>query len=157
MIRKLQKSDKKQLLKLFWEFNRYNKENLVPRNLQPFHKYKNPKKTFSRGVNDYISKKKFIVFVADINGKLVGYCAARLIGKPDRVLNKQATIEDWFVQEPYRKLGLGRALFRALIREAKKQRCTHARLDVLTTNKKAQRIYHKYGFIDNTIEMCRKL
>ena len=43
------------------------------------------------------------------------------------------------------------------IEEVKKLGCTHVRLDTFTSNKKAQDIYHKYGFIDNTIEMYKKI
>lgn len=157
MIRRLQKSDRDQLIKLFWEFNRYNKENLVSKDLQPFHEYKNPREAFAQGADDYINKEKFVVFVADIDGELVGYCSAKIIDKPDKVLNKEAAVEDWFVTDSFRGKKIGKDLFDTMAAEVKKRGCTHIRLDTFTTNKKAQDIYHKYGFIDNTIEMYKKI
>ena len=157
MIRRLRKADREQLIKLFWEFNRYNKENLVSKDLRPFHEYKNPKQAFAQGADDYINKEEFVVFVAEIDGRLVGYCAAKIIDKHDRILNKEAAVEDWFVIDTFRGKKIGEKLFDATVAEVKKRGCTHIRLDTFTSNKKAQDIYHKYGFIDNTIEMYKKI
>src|SRR3990167_6057190 len=40
MIRRINNSDKKSLIKLFKEFHEFNNSNLVSDNLRPFHEYK---------------------------------------------------------------------------------------------------------------------
>lgn len=157
MIRKLQKTDRDQLLKLFWEFHKYSKKDLVSKALQQFHEYKDIEKVYQRDVDFYIRKDEFEVFVAEADGLLVGYIAAKLINRPYRVLDKEAYIEDWFVVKEHQGKGLGEELFKTLTEELKRIGRTHIRLDTFTTNKKAQDIYHKYGFVDNTIEMYKKI
>lgn len=157
MIRRLQKTDREQLIELLWEFDRYNEDNLLSAELKPFHEYKNTNAVFERDADEYISKEEFIVFVAEVDGKLVGYSTAKLSKKPDRVLDKEAYIEDWFVREDYRGQGLGEELFKSLIDEIKKRGCTHIKLDAFVSNKKAIDIYHKSGFIDETIVMYKKV
>lgn len=157
MIRRLQKTDREQLIKLFFEFNRYNKDKLLSSELKPFHEYKNTKAVFERDADEYINKEEFIVFVAKVDGKLVGYSAAKLSDKPDRVLDKEAYIEDWFVRKDYRGQGVGKELFKTLVDEVKKRGCTHIKLDAFVNNKKAIDIYHKSGFIDETLVMYKKI
>lgn len=157
MIRRLQKTDREQLIKLFFEFNRYNKDKLLSGDLKPFHEYKNPKEVFERDADEYINKQEFIVFVAEVDSQLVGYSAAKLTDKPNRVLDKEAYIEDWFVKEEYRGQGLGEELFKALVDEVKKKGCTHIKLDAFVSNKKAIDSYHKHGFIDETLVMYKKI
>ena len=156
MIRKVQKSDREQLIKLFWEFTKNSKRNFISEDLSQFDEYKNQEATYNKDADDYCAG-KFVVVVAEENGKLVGYSAAKITEKPERVLDKEAYVEDWFVEEDYQGKGIGEELFDALLEELKRMGCTHVRLDAFTTNQKAIDIYHKYGFIDNTIEMYKKI
>ena len=157
MIRRLQKSDKEQLTELFWEFDNYNKKNLVSAKLQPLHEYKNKEAAFVKGADDYINKKEFVVFVAEVNNKLVSYSVAKLVDKPDRVLDKEAYIEDWFVSVTYRGGGIGEELFDVLVNKIKRRGCTHIKLDAFVNNKKAIDFYYKNGFIDETVVMYKKI
>ena len=156
MIRKLQKEDREQLLKLFWKFTAHSKKNFLTPELEQFHQYKNQQETYEKYADDYCAG-LYIVFVAEENNKLIGYCAAKITERPERILNKEAYVEDWFVEEEYQGKGIGEELFATLMDELKKIGCTHVRLDAFTTNQKVIDIYHKYGFIDNTIEMYKKL
>ncbi|HEY5601324.1 MAG TPA: GNAT family N-acetyltransferase [Patescibacteria group bacterium] len=157
MIRRINNSDKKSLIKLFKEFHEFNNSNLVSDNLRPFHEYKDAESTFTKEAEEYINKEEFVVFVADINGQIVGYCAAKISNKPERVLNKEAYFEDWFVSENYKGRGIGKELFEALTTEVKKLGCTHIKLDAFTSNIKAIDYYHKDGFIDDTLVMYKNL
>jgi len=156
MIRKLQKSDREQLIKLFWEFTKNSQKNFIAEDLGEFHQYKDQEVTYNKDADDYCAG-KLVVFVVEEGDKLVGYSAAKITEKPERVLDKEAYIEDWFVEENYQGRGIGEKLFDVLLEELKKMGCTHVRLDAFTTNQKVIDIYHKYGFIDNTIEMYKKL
>ena len=60
---------------------------------------------------------------------------------------KMLYLEDFFVLEKYRKLGIGSRLFDAYIEEAKIRQCTSLKWQVLDWNTPAIRFYEKYGAI----------
>lgn len=157
MIRKLQKTDREELTKLFREFHAFNEKELYSKDLAEFKQYKNVEEQFQKDTDEYINSTDLIIFVAEENGTLVGYACAKIKQKPERIFNKEAFVEDWFVSENYRDRGIGEQLFDALTAEAKKQRCTHLYLDAFATNKKAIAIYKKFGFKEDYVTMYKKI
>ena len=82
MIRKLQKSDREQLIKLFWEFTKNSQKNFIAEDLGEFHQYKDQEVTYNKDADDYCAG-KLVVFVVEEGDKLVGYSAAKITEKPE--------------------------------------------------------------------------
>jgi ribosomal protein S18 acetylase RimI-like enzyme len=109
-------------------------------------------------VRKYMSvNKKAAIFVAEDNGKLIGYIYGQIINKPKMKLGRIGVIEDWFVEEKYRRRMTGEMLWDKLIAWFRDKKCNRLELDVYPTNKKAIKIYHRLEFIDKSIIMTRKL
>jgi GNAT superfamily N-acetyltransferase len=100
-----------------------------------------------RIVDDVFTKKRINLFVSALNEerkKCVGYALyfytySSFLARPTLYL------EDIFVLEDYRGLGIGRALFLKCADEARKERCGRMEWSVLTWNKSAISFYEKLG------------
>jgi GNAT superfamily N-acetyltransferase len=89
-----------------------------------------------------IFQKRVNLFLAIFDGKPVGYALyfytySSFLARPTLYL------EDIFVLEEHRHLGIGRELFLRCVREAHNQGCGRMEWAVLTWNKKAIRFYEK--------------
>lgn len=113
--------------------------------LAEFEKLNPPDKSAGRRlIRDIYIKKRLNLFVACVNRKLVGYALyyfsySSFLAKPTLYL------EDLFVLEDYRKLGLGRRLFARCVKEAASKKCGRMEWAVLTWNKNAMDFYEKLG------------
>ncbi len=158
IIRKAVISDKRQLLNLFNEFDEYfTIHHLFSEKFLPFTKYKDKNKIFNEVVEDYIQKPEYYLFVAENNKELVGYICGSIKNIDCRVLDKEGSIEDWFVKEEWREKGVGKQLYDQLIDVFQKENCTHLGLRVFCANTDVIKMYHKMGFIDAELRMVKKL
>jgi GNAT superfamily N-acetyltransferase len=94
--------------------------------------------------NDIFERKRLQVFLAEAGAKAVGYALyfysySSFLGRPTLYL------EDIFVLKEYRGKGIGSALFRRCIREARVGGCGRMEWAVLTWNRKAIDFYEKAG------------
>jgi len=132
-VRKAARTDSAGFLKLLLALANY--EHLEPPNLA----------ARRRIINDLFSKKLINLFVAvDKTSGQVGYALyfytySSFLAKPTLYL------EDIFVAEKHRKRGIGKALFMACVREAKRKGCGRMEWGVLTWNINAIRFYEKLG------------
>jgi ribosomal protein S18 acetylase RimI-like enzyme len=159
-IRNLRKSDEKQLLRLAINFfKKEQRGKIVSKRLFPLIEYKDYDNHLREDVKDYMNldPKEAIIFVAEDNGKLIGFIHGKIDQRPKKVLNRVGIIDDWFVEKDYRGKEIGEKLWDKLMKWFKSKRCNCLELDVFTTNKKAIKIYHKLGFIDKVLFMMRKL
>ncbi len=89
------------------------------------------------------------VFVAEYNGKVVGYvfCIISEI-KGSTMLHdmKNVHLEDVCVDEECRRMGIGGLLMGYVTDWARSIGCTHMDLDVWEFNDGARRFYERYGF-----------
>ena len=97
-----------------------------------------------RLTDDVFRRKRINLFVAEEEGRLVGYALyfftySSFLAKPTFYL------EDLFVLQEYRKRGIGFALFRSCIGEARAKRCGRMEWAVLTWNQKALEFYERLG------------
>ena len=80
-------------------------------------------------------------FIAEINGKVVGYGGIWLILDEGHITNVA-------VAKEYRGLGVGNKLVEALILYCKSKKITNMTLEVRESNLVAQNLYKKYGFLE---------
>ena len=106
------------------------------------------KKTFRKYLlEDIIGKRNTRVLVAEINGKIIGYFIGKIKKtKPIIVPKKVGRISDAFVEKEYRKSGIGRAMFRELIKWFKENKIKYVELSVHSKNEIGIKAWQKFGF-----------
>jgi len=132
-IRKAKASEFKQVLELINELAAFEK--LAPPNKAAVNRLK--KDAF--GINP-----KFKILVALADAKIVAYAFyfftySSFFAKPILYL------EDIYVTKKYRGFGIGKILFKELVRISKKNKCISMKWCVLNWNKKAIGFYKKLG------------
>lgn len=159
IIRKLQKKDHPQLLNLVRELRKTGERQHISKKLLPLIRYKNPQKQVISDVNRYVNFKPSIAtfFVAEENGNLVGYILGNINKRSGRVFDKIGFIEDWFVKEEHRRKKVGEKLWKELIAWFRRKKCNGLELQAFTNNQNAIEIYHKFGFINKTLTLMKKL
>ncbi len=90
----------------------------------------------------FATQSKYKAYIANVDGKPAGYITyfftySTFVALPTLFL------EDIFVLENYRKLGVGKALFNFVKQQAKAAGCGRIDFTVLKWNKMAQDFYHK--------------
>lgn len=158
IIRKATIQDKEQIVKLMNEFNDYYyDEGIFSREFKPLWEYKDKFATFEEAAEEWLSQPQFIMFVAEENDQLIGYICGQIKDRKPRVLDKEGYINDWFVSKNWRGRGVGKQLYQPLLDEFRAAKCN--RLGLLTNihNKNTIAFYHTLGFIDDSINMVKKI
>lgn len=133
IVYKAKKSDSKEILMLIDELAEFEK--LMPPDL----------KAKKRLINDAFCKKPlFYVLLAKNGDKSVGY-AFYFFTYSSFLARKTLYLEDIFISESCRKLGIGKMLFEELIKIAKKHKCGRMEWCVLDWNVNAIKFYDKLG------------
>jgi len=92
-----------------------------------------------------VRKENAAVFVAEDDGKIVGYSLG-WIGQPWGYKGKRGYFCDCFVEEPYRRQGVGLALSKALIEWFKEKNVECIEADVYSGNEESLKMFKKLGF-----------
>lgn len=106
-----------------------------------------------------ISGEGYRTFIAEEDGRIVGYLAAKIIDSPlpDGKSEKEGRICDVFVLPEFRRRGIATLLYNAADAWFDEQGCVGEGLTVYTTNP-ALSLYDKWGFISfshNMRKRCR--
>jgi len=88
------------------------------------------------------------VFVAELDGKLVGFVSIKIVGEQRSHLQpmKYAYVPSLLVAEPNRKSGIGTKLMSAAEQWSKSQGAQEIRLTVWAFNERAMRMYNEIGY-----------
>ena len=84
------------------------------------------------------------LLVAEVGGRLVGY-ASFAVGYNTDVAARDLWMHDLFVQAPWRRAGIGRALLTAVAREAAGRGLASLEWGVRSSNTRALRVYRRLG------------
>ena len=84
------------------------------------------------------------LLVAEVGGRLVGY-ASFAVGYNTDVAARDLWMHDLFVQAPWRRAGIGRALLTAVAREAAGRGLASLEWGVRSSNTRALRFYRRLG------------
>ncbi len=133
IIRKVQKKDSKELIRLIEE-------------LADFEKLSPPDKSAQKRLLSaaFSKQPKINILVAEDKGRLIAYAIymflfSSFLAKPTLYL------EDIYVSKNFRRSGVGKKVFDKLISTAKNNKCGRLELMVLNWNKNAIRFYEKYS------------
>src|SRR4051812_38976488 len=113
-IRKAEASDQSQLEPLMQEFYLINQARFISPELKPFEAEPDQAKGIREYTRDLLTDKKYLAYVAENDGRIIGYGAAQIKKREDYTLDKEGFIEDLYVAEDYRGQGVGKQLFEAL-------------------------------------------
>lgn len=87
------------------------------------------------------------LFVADVDGNLVGYALGEVVYRPGIFRMKRiGFISDMFVVAKYRKMGIGKRFLDDLLRWFKLQKLTFVELQVHAKNEVGNKAWNKFGF-----------
>lgn len=154
-IRKLEQKDKTQMLALMEEFwMKHHRGELLTGEIKEISELKNPLHQMEIELNQYFN---WITFVAEENNELLGFVSARITTEEDLVLDKVGYIEELFVTKKARGQKLGQVLFEKVISELESNGCKVLRTSAFINNTPALSLYRKYGFIDEAIELVKKV
>lgn len=102
------------------------------------------------------------IYVAEINGQIVGLISGYIqkltkLEKNGLVKTKPGIISEIYIDEPYRKNGIGEILLGKMENYFKKQKCDVIITGVLVPNINARRFYEMHGYKEREIELIKKL
>ncbi len=132
-IRKARRSDSKAILKLISELAEFEKLNPPDRSANK----RLMKEAFSKNPS-------FRILVAETKKEVIGY-AFYFFTYSSFLARKTLYLEDIFVSDKYRNKGVGKLIFKRLIRLAEKSDCGRMEWVVLGWNINAIKFYEKLG------------
>jgi len=156
-IRLASTRDMTEMIKLLKEFTIDRPKQTLSEKQHRIRAYKEQDKMLRETAVKYTSQLKYTVFVAEENGKLIGYIAGEIVNRKYKVYNKEGYVINWFVEEARQGQGTGRKLFDKLIESFKKAGCTHIGLDTHVKNEKAIVIYEHMGFTKRLVTFFKAL
>lgn len=105
-----------------------------------------------------LRKKKFILLVAESEGKLVGYCLAAIENRPKiYLLKRRCFVHDLFLSEKYRKIGLGKKFLDIVSKFAFERNVKLLQLNVDCRNVEGIKFYKRQGFTEYEKVLSKKL
>lgn len=155
-IRKALPTDYESLTQLLFEFDKDTKE-FVSEKLLPYETYADPKLTIQETVKTYINDSQYLIFIAEEDGKSLGYICGEIQVKKYRMVQYVGYIIGWFVKKEKRKNNIGKKLFDEMVKKFKEHGCTYIHLDTFSGNKPAINIYHKLGFEDRLLGLVKQI
>ncbi len=114
----------------------------------------NCKWTFGKEGEEYfknrIIKDDGCVFVSVTGDEIVGYLAGGLVSKKEnyRVIPKSAEIENMFVTDKHRMMGIGTKLYQSFVDWCETKRVKRLRVTASVQNRDGINFYRKNGFAD---------
>jgi ribosomal protein S18 acetylase RimI-like enzyme len=115
--------------------------------------------TYIANLKNICSANKGKIFVAELDGRVVGYSAVQLWSNSDEVheeLYEYGYVSDLVVLDAFRRRGLGRALLEAAEAYTKRQHIDLVRIGVLAGNETVRRMYRSYGFREHKVVLEKK-
>lgn len=97
------------------------------------------------------------VFVAEADGRLVGYLAAGYTTRAYRTQNPIGELENMFVAAEFRGRGVGTQLVAAFLEWARAAGVAHVRVGAFAQNHPAIGFYHRQGFQDDQVYLEQPL
>ncbi len=96
-------------------------------------------------------------FIAVDKGEVIGYSGAEITkNSPDYVYKKRGHLFNLYVKPKYQNKGIGKRLVRETLKWFKKKKVFDLMIHVFPFNKKAHKIYKKFGF-GNYIIILKKV
>lgn len=95
--------------------------------------------------------------IAEIEGQVIGYLIGSINTELDYNTTKQAELDNMYVEEEYRKLGIGKLLFNNFKEECKRNSINELKVTASYKNKNAINFYIKNGFEEADLTLKQKI
>ncbi|MFT5219142.1 MAG: GNAT superfamily N-acetyltransferase [Planctomycetota bacterium] len=115
---------------------------------------------YKQDIFDNCEQSKGKILVADVNGEVAGYVLILNKVKSDSIADGNmefGLIRDLVILDNFRGMGLSGKLMKAAESEAKKENVKWLRIEVLSSNETAKRIYLSKGFQPYTLQLEKDL
>jgi GNAT superfamily N-acetyltransferase len=94
------------------------------------------------------------IIIAEKNKKIIGYFMGAIEKAPSYVISKEiGVIFDAFIEKEYRNKGVGKKIFKELLKWFKKKKVKHIELTVDARNKIGLSAWKRFGFFDFRLKM----
>jgi ribosomal protein S18 acetylase RimI-like enzyme len=104
-------------------------------------------RTMRRFLADLASSSHSFLFVAVVEDEVIGFISGEIReGSPTFHSKTWASVDDVFVAEDYRSLGVGRALLKSVESWARERRAHGVSLQVAAANARGRKFYEDLGF-----------
>ena len=114
------------------------------------------RKWYEKHYKKLIKRENSVFFVAEENGKIVGYILGEIeIPTHHHIYKRRGYIRDAFVLEEFRRKNAGKKLTQELLEWFKSKGIKWIRVDAYTNNKVGISFWKKMGFKDYVIEMTK--
>jgi len=150
-IRKATLKDINQITKLGLEEERY-----FQKRGEFIYSLKN-KECHKKVARENINKRKKLLLVAEENKRLVGYLYGAVWETPKMKMQRKGILNEIFLTQKYRGKGIANKLKDVFLKWLKGKKVEYVLLYVEKNNKKAIKVYNKWGFKSHYIEMLKKI
>jgi len=108
----------------------------------------------ARWLRKCIRSRNTIVFIAEDQGRTVGFSVASIVTNPPiRKLRQVGNIDVLFVKRAYRGRKVSSMMMKASLEWFRKRKIRHVGLEVMAANRPASSIYRKWGLYDFFVVM----
>lgn len=98
-----------------------------------------------------------VFYIAEVGGRIVGFVSGYVVMRnPQLAIERIGKVDNIFVDDSFRGLGIGTKLLEALLTYFKRQGTTYTELSCDFANEKALRLYKKLGFKEQKVMMVRE-
>lgn len=108
----------------------------------------------------HIKEKKGRIFIAKYNNKIAGYIAGHVVPYKKRLgahRCKNGYIEELFIYEKYRRMGVGENLLVEMEKFFRDKKCDTLDLHAMAMNEKALKFYKKQGLENRSLFLSKAL
>jgi ribosomal protein S18 acetylase RimI-like enzyme len=106
---------------------------------------------------DQLTKKGTLYIVAEKDKQIVGFASAYIISIPKTRAPKIGVLVANFVKKEFRGKGIGSALYQFRMKWFNKQKVQFVEMNVDARNKKALKLWKKFGFEDYQVKLKKKI
>jgi ribosomal protein S18 acetylase RimI-like enzyme len=147
---KIRKAGKRDLK----EFHKLKKESVIDYSKLLKEKIKLHDKDIKKEFNEFSSSNKKVLLIPEVNGQVIGFLTGSLILN---YYKKIGYIDDLFVSKNFRGKNIGTLLIKEFMNILKKKKIMKCKLGVHIKNKKALKLYKKFGFKIYHYDMEKKI
>lgn len=119
-------------------------------------------RSYTRRTLRKVTKNNGIIYVAEVNGRLVGAVAGTILEQTkedqlEHIPSKFGEVQEFVVEAGYRNKGIGTMLMNRLEKYFKENNCNISGVGAIAPNIVAHRLYSKLGYEDRSIYMTKNL
>lgn len=155
-IRPFKPEDREELRNLYRELYGEFQPSIFPDELKKFEEYADLEESIN-WLLEQEKKEKWRSFVAEKDGKLVGFATGRIGKFHQYKLSQYGEIVNFYLQKPYRHQGIGKQLIEALENWFREKGCQVARIETWPFNKETIEIYKRLGFKEISLMFIKEL